>query len=213
MTDKIDLKKARRDYFTAPRSGWQEDTFGPASYLMIDGQGSPGESAEYAAALEALYPLAYATKFFSKQELGRDYVVPPLEGLWWADDRSAYVEPGRRGEWRWTLMLMLPDWIDTAHVDAARASKPALDLSRVRVGALEEGLCLSHLHLGPFAEEAPKLHQLHHDLIPNGGYAFNGEHHEIYLSDPRRTAPAKLKTVLRQPVKRLVSTENKAKYS
>lgn len=203
MTDKIDLKKTEKAYFTAPKSGWEEGTFGPFNYLMVDGQGSPGESAEYQAALEALYPLAYATKFFSKQELGRDYVVPPLEGLWWADDRSAYVEPGRRDEWKWTLMLMLPDWIEAEHVEAARARKPDLDLSQVRMGSLEEGLCLSHLHLGPFTDEAPKLHQLHNEVIPEGGFAFNGEHHEIYLSDPRRTPPEKLRTVLRQPVTRV----------
>lgn len=201
MTGKVDLKKTEKAYFTASKSGWEQGTFGPFSYLMVDGQGSPGESAEYQAALEALYPLAYATKFFSKQELGRDYVVPPLEGLWWADDRSAYVETGRRDEWKWTLMLMLPDWIEAAHVDAARAKKPELDLSVVRMGTLEEGLCLSHLHIGPFADEAPKLHHLHNELMPQRGLAFNGEHHEIYLSDPRRNPPERLKTILRQPVR------------
>lgn len=170
---------------------------------MVDGQGSPGEGGEYQAALETLYPLAYATKFFSKLELGRDYVVPPLEGLWWADDRTAYTQAGRRDEWRWTLMLMLPDWIAPDHVAAARGRKADLDLSAIRFDSLEEGLCLSHLHLGPFADEAPKLHRLHHQLIPEGGYAFNGEHHEIYLSDPRRTAPERLRTILRQPVRRM----------
>ncbi len=203
MTGKVDLKKEKRLYFDASKVGWEAATFGAANYLMIDGQGSPGESAEYQAALEALYPLAYATKFHSKVELGHDYVVPPLEGLWWADDRSAYVEPGRRDEWKWTLMLMLPDWIEPRHVEAARAKKPDLDLSKVRMDTLEEGLCLSHLHLGPFSDEAPKLHLLHNEIIPDGGYTFNGEHHEIYLSDPRRTAPEKLRTVLRQPVKRV----------
>lgn len=201
MADKIDLKKTEKAYFSAPKDHFGEATFGPHDYLMVDGQGSPGESAEYQAALEKLYPLAYATKFYSKLELSRDYVVPPLEGLWWADDRSAYTEPGRRGEWKWTLMLMLPDWITPDHVDAARARKSGLELSAVRVETLNEGLCLSHLHLGPFAAEAPKLQRLHHQLIPEGGYAFNGEHHEIYLSDPRRTAPEKLRTILRQPVK------------
>ena len=201
MTDKIDLKKAERAYFTAPKDEFGEATLRAYRYLMIDGQGSPGESEEYAAALAALYPLAYATKFLSKRALGRDYVVPPLEGLWFADDMDAYVEPGRRGEWRWTLMLMLPDWIAQEHVEAARAGKAGLDLSGVRMATLEEGLCLSKLHIGPFADEAPVLHRLHHELIPQRGYAFNGQHHEIYLTDPRRTAPEKLRTILRQPVK------------
>lgn len=201
MADKLDLKRAEKDYFTAPKEDFGEATFPRFNYLMIDGQGSPGDSAEYTGAIALLYPLAYATKFFSKQELGRDYVVPPLEGLWWADDMDAYTQPGRRDEWRWMLMLMLPGWIEARHVEAARTKK-AEDLSAVRMAPLEEGLCLSKLHLGPFADEAPVLHRLHHQLIPQGGFAFNGKHHEIYLSDPRRTAPEKLRTILRQPVKR-----------
>ena len=201
MTGKIDLKKTERDYFTAPKDEFGEAIFPAYRYLMIDGQGSPGESAEYAGVLAALYPLAYATKFFSKQALGRDYVVPPLEGLWFADDMDAYVQPGRRHEWRWTLMLMLPDWIEEDHVERARLAKTDIDLSAVRMETLEEGLCLSKLHLGPLAEEAPVLHRLHDELIPQRGYAFNGQHHEIYLSDPRRTAPEKLRTILRQPVR------------
>ncbi len=168
---------------------------------MIDGQGSLGDSVEYAAALAALYPLAYATKFFSKRELGRDYAVPPLEGLWWADDRSAYTQAGRRDEWRWTLMLMVPGWITADHVAAARAGKPNTDTSAVRLGQHADGRCLSILHLGPFADEAAVLHRLHHEVMPARGLTFNGEHHEIYLSDPRRTPPEKLRTILRQPVR------------
>lgn len=201
MADKIDLKQVEKTYFTAPKDDFVAATFRAYSYLMVDGQGSPGESPEYREALEALYPLAYATKFFSKLALRRDYVVPPLEGLWFADDMAAFTQAGRRDEWRWTLMLMLPDWIEAAHVEEARSTKAGIDLSAVRLDRLEEGLCLSKLHLGPFADEAPVLHRLHHELIPQGGYAFNGQHHEIYLSDPRRTAPEKLKTVLRQPVR------------
>ncbi|MCL6250330.1 GyrI-like domain-containing protein [Altererythrobacter sp. KTW20L] len=203
MADKTDLKRAEKDYFSAPVADFAEGIFRPYSYLMVDGQGSPGDSAEYRQALEALYPLAYATKFLSKAALGRDYVVPPLEGLWFAHDMAAYTQPGRRDEWRWTLMLMLPDWIEGEHVAEARAAKYGMDLSMVRMGRLDEGLSLSRLHLGPFADEAPVLHRLHHELIPQGGYAFNGQHHEIYLSDPRRTVPEKLKTILRQPVRRL----------
>jgi len=201
MIDKVDLKKAHKAYFTAPAGQWVRATFPRLPYLMIDGQGAPGTSAEYNAALEHLYPLAYAVKFLSKRDLGRDYAVPPLEGLWWADDRSAFIEQGRRDEWRWTLMLMLPDWIEAAHVYAARLKKPGLDLSAVRLGHLEERQCLSRLHLGPFAEEAPVLRDLHHTVMPAAGLTFGGEHHEIYLSDPRRVAPEKLRTILRQPVK------------
>lgn len=200
MADKIDLKKTRKAYFTAPKGDFAPETFPAYRYLMVDGHGSPGDSPEYMAAVGALYPLAYATKFFSKNELARDYVVPPLEGLWWADDMEAYTKPGRRDEWRWTLMLMLPDWIGEEHIAAARTSKADLDLTCVRMEALEEGLCLSKLHIGSYADEAPVLHHLHTRVMPEGGYAFNGRHHEIYLSDPRRVAPEKLRTILRQPV-------------
>lgn len=200
---KLDLKRAEKAYFSAPAGHFGEATFGSYQYLMVDGQGSPGDSPEYAAALAALYPLAYATKFLSKRELGRDYAVPPLEGLWWADDRSAYTQAGRRDEWRWTLMLMVPEWITADHLAAARASKPAVDTTAVRLGRHEEGRSLSILHLGSFADEAPVLHRLHHEEMPARCLKFNGEHHEIYLSDPRRTAPEKLRTILRQPVKPL----------
>lgn len=203
MADKIDLKKTEKAYFTAPKSDFVGGEFRAFNYLMVDGQGSPGDSPEYQAALAALYPLAYATKFLSKLELGRDYIVPPLEGLWWADDMDAFTQPGRRDEWQWRMMLMLPDWLEPHHIEAARAKKADHDLSAVRLDTLEEGLCLSKLHLGPFADEAPVLKRLHDELMPEGGYAFNGHHHEIYLSDPRRTAPEKLRTILRQPVKRV----------
>lgn len=205
MTGKIDLKKSHKAYFTAPRHDFAEVTLARQNYLMIDGQGSPGDSAEYSAALERLYPLAYAVKFYSKTDLGRDYVVPPLEAQWWADDFGAFTQPGRRDEWCWTLMLMLPAWIEAAHLEDVRArqkAKAGRDLSAVRMESFEAGLCLQKLHLGPFADEAAVLHRLHHQLIPEGGYAFNGHHHEVYLSDPRRTAPEKLRTVLRQPVKK-----------
>lgn len=206
MAEKVDFKKTLKSYFTGSKKGWEEITFPAFNYLMTDGQGSPGDGPEYQSALEHLYPAAFGTKFFSKIDLGRDYAVPPLEGIWWADDFEAYTQPGRREEWRWTMMLMLPDWIDQGHVDEALSRqakrKPELDFGKVRMERLAEGLCLQMLHVGPFAEEAPLLHRLHHELIPEGGYAFNGQHHEIYLSDPRRTAPEKLRTVLRQPVTR-----------
>tara|TARA_A100001391_G_scaffold1033_5_gene1463 strand:- start:20700 stop:21332 length:633 start_codon:yes stop_codon:yes gene_type:complete len=209
MAGKVDLKKQHKAYFTAPQNAWELCDFPEFAYLMIDGKGMPGGGA-YVAALEKLYPAAFATKFFSKLELGRDYVVPPLEGLWWADDMDAYTQAGRRDEWRWTMMLMLPEWIEPLHVHAAlalkAAKKPGLDFLDVRVDKLTEGLCLQTLHLGSFAEEAPKLAELHSRIIPERGLAFRegrtGLHHEIYLSDPRRTPPEKLRTVLRQPVRR-----------
>ena len=203
MTDKVDLKRAEKAYYSAPQGDWADTVVPSYSYLMVDGQGSPGDGADYARALGVLYPLAYAVKFHSKRELGRDYAVPPLEGLWWADDRSAFTQAGRRDEWRWTLMQMVPQWITADHVAAARTSKAKTDTSAVRLGRHEDGRSLSILHVGSFADEAPVLHRLHHAVMPAQGLAFNGEHHEIYLSDPRRTPPDKLRTILRQPVRPL----------
>lgn len=204
LADKVDLKKALKPFFAAPLAGWAEVVLPLRPYLMVDGSGAPG-SADYVAALEVLYPAAYAVKFFSKQDLGRDYGVPPLEGLWWADDHTAYTQPDRRDEWRWTLLLMLPDWVAPEHVAAAlarlAAKRPGLHLARVRMATLEEGRCLQHLHVGPFAAEAPKLAELHHRIMPERGLTFTGHHHEIYLSDPRKTVPEKLRTILRQPVR------------
>ena len=172
--------------------------------VVIDGMGSPGEAPEYFRAVEWLFSLSYPLKFMSKKELGRDYAVMPLEGLWFADDFSAYTQSGRRDEWRWTLMILQPDWITPQMVETAidkalakRDDKPA----SLRLETFHEGRCLTRLHIGPFADEAPVLHRLHHELMPSLGLTFNGNHHEIYLSDPRKTAPEKLKTVLRQPVR------------
>lgn len=176
----------------------------PLQYLMVDGRGDPNSAPEYADALQVLYPLAYSLKFTSKQDLGRDYVVPPLEGLWWADDMAAFTTRRDKSAWSWTMMLMTPDWLTAGHVAAAKeavaAKKPALAVERVRVEVLDEGLCVQTLHVGTFEDEGPVLADIHERFIPDHGLVMTGRHHEIYLSDPRRTAPDKLQTILRQPV-------------
>lgn len=169
---------------------------------MVDGRGDPNSAPGYAEALHALYPLAFALKFASKQDLGRDYVVPPLEGLWWAEDMAAFTTRRDKSTWYWTMMLMMPDWLAAEHVEAARdtvaAKKPSLAVERVRV---DEGLCVQTLHVGSFDDEGAVLADLHEAFIPEHGLTMTGKHHEIYLSDPRRTAPDKLRTILRQPVR------------
>ncbi len=176
----------------------------PMRYLMVDGHGDPDGSPEYTGALGVLYPLAYALKFASKAR-GRDYVVPPLEALWWAQDMAAFTSARDKTAWDWTLLLMTPDWITDQDVAAARdavtARTPALPVDRVRVEALHEGLCVQTLHVGPYDEEGPVLADLHGRFIPEHGLEMTGRHHEIYLSDPRRTAPERLRTILRQPVR------------
>lgn len=177
------------------------------SFLMVDGHGDPNQSAEYTHAVEALYALAYRIKFISKQELNRDYVVPPLEGLWWAEDMTTFTTARDKSQWDWTMMIMLPDWISRDIYEralaevAAKKGKELPKLSQVRNEQYSEGLAVQTMHIGSYDEEGPVLAQLHNEWMPNEGYTFNGKHHEIYLSDPRRVAPEKLKTVLRQPIR------------
>jgi hypothetical protein len=172
-------------------------------YLMVDGHGDPNTSAEYREALTSLYPVAYALKFLSRNELDRDYTVMPLEGLWWADDPASFTTRRDKSRWNWTLMILVPDWLTEAHVaeaSARAAAKAGRDISRVRSDVLVEGLCVQTLHIGPYDEEGTVLRQLHEREIPSRGYVLTGVHHEIYLSDARRTAPERLRTILRQRV-------------
>jgi hypothetical protein len=173
-------------------------------YLMIDGHGDPNTAPAYPEALAALYPVAYKLKFASKRELGRDYVVPPLEALWWAADMEAFTAGRDKSQWDWTVMIMAPDWITGAMVEAARATvaatAPSSTLDALRLDTLHEGRCVQTLHVGPYDAEAAVLAELHHGFIPTAGLRMTGKHHEIYLSDVRRVEPAKLRTILRQPV-------------
>lgn len=205
MAAKLDVKKTFDSY--RARSGEFRILEVPElSYLMIDGHGDPNTSEAYADALAALYPVAYALKFASKRELGRDYVVPPLEGLWWADDMAAFTSARDKSRWSWTMMLLVPDWIEADLVGdalAAVAAKGApLRLGDLRFESLTEGLSVQTLHVGTYDDEGPVLDHLHAEVIPAAGMEPTGKHHEIYLSDPRRTAPERLRTILRQPVRR-----------
>lgn len=205
MNEKIDFKKAL-DSYQAARGKFRVVDVPTLQYLMIDGSGDPNTSPAYTDALEALYPLAYKLKFASKRELGRDYVVPPLEGLWWAEDMASFTDARDKTQWQWTMMLMVPGWIDEALVtqttEVIRGANPPALLGSVRFASLEERECVQTLHIGSFDDEGPVLEQMHHEFIPANGFVMRGLHHEIYLSDPRRTAPEKLRTILRQPITR-----------
>src|SRR5690606_6862995 len=134
--------------------------------------------------------------------LGKDYGVPPLEGLWWADDNSAFTERAK-DEWNWTMMIMVPDFISGDMFEAAVAKsgrKLGRTPSSLRLEPFEEGLAVQILHVGSYDDEGPTIRRLHEAYIPQHGLVENGRHHEIYLSDPRKTEPARLKTILRQPV-------------
>jgi hypothetical protein len=175
-------------------------------YLMIDGQGDPNSEA-FAAAVRALYPVAYRVKFASRRELGRDHVVPPLEALWWADDMSSFTTARDKARWHWTALIMTPQWIPAELVDEAAgrllAGDPPDRLGDVRLGTLSEGTCVQALHVGPFDAEGPLLARIHGEFVPDHHLRMVGRHHEVYLSDPRRTAPERLRTLLRQPVRPL----------
>ena len=199
--EKIDFKKEYKNLYKAPTKQPAIIKVPSLNYLMIDGQGSPGDSPAYQQALQALYPVAYTLKFHSKQQLNRDYTVMPLQGLWWADDMDDFVN-AKRDQWRWTLMIMQPDWInrDTFQnaLEKVRAKKKPTNLDKVRLEKLTEGQCAQILHIGPYADEHPTIMALHQFVQSNDG-KLSQKHHEIYLSDPRKTAPEKLKTILRQP--------------
>lgn len=201
MSEKIDLKK--RDAYRAKGGEFRILDVPPQRYLMIDGAGDPNTPV-FAEAVEALFPLAYAIRFASKRELDRDFVVMPLEGLWWADDMAAFTARRDKSAWSWTLLVLQPDWIDDALVDAARATLARKGAPRragdIRFEVLDEGRCVQTLHVGPFDAEAAVLARLHDEFIPENGLTMTGRHHEIYLSDLRRTSPEKLRTILRQPV-------------
>lgn len=195
MTDKVDVKSF--DSYQARRGQFRVLDVPDRQYLMVDGHGDPNSSPDFARAVEALYPVAYTLKFASKRELGRDYVVPPLEGLWWADDMESFTAARDKSRWDWTLMILVPDWLDGATVAAAIEKVGAAD---VRQETLSEGRCVQTLHVGSFDDEAEVLARLHDEFIPGNGLRMVGTHHEIYLSDRRRVAPEKQRTILRQPV-------------
>lgn len=199
---KIDLKR-ELDAYRAKAGEVRFVDVPPLSYLAIDGHGNPNGPA-FAEAVAALYPLAYAVKMASKRELGRDFVVMPLEGLWWADDWSSFTDARDKTAWDWTLLILQPDWIDEAMLEAARdhaAAKGAPPrLVDVRLERLDEGRCAQTLHIGAFDDEGPVLARIHDEILPAEGLRPRGRHHEIYLSDARRVEPARRRTILRQPV-------------
>ncbi|HEU4465031.1 MAG TPA: GyrI-like domain-containing protein [Agromyces sp.] len=203
-TEKYDVKRAYHELYAPSAREFTLVDVPPMRYLAVDGHGDPNTAAAYADAVEALFSVAYAVKFRSRKELGRDFVVAPLEGLWRADDPAAFVARDKSA-WDWTLLIAQPDWIDEAlvaeAVAAARAKGDRPALSLVHLRELHEGPSAQILHIGSYDDETPTLARLHDEWMPQHGLTFAGDHHEIYLSDARRTAPEKLRTVLRQPVR------------
>jgi len=204
---KIDFKKEWKHLYSPPKTKFTILYVPKMQFLMVDGHGDPNTAPEYQDAIEALYGVAYKMKFFSKKTLERDYVVPPLEGLWWAEDMAAFSTARDKSQWDWTMMIMTPEWITTEifnnAVDQVREAKDPVSLDKVRLEQYHEGLSVQIMHLGSFDDEGPVLAEMHGEFIPGNGYLENGKHHEVYLSDFRKVSPEKLKTVLRQPVRKV----------
>ena len=202
---KVDLKKELKHLYNPPRKEFTVVDVPPMQYLMIDGHGDPNTVQAYEDAVEALYAVAYKCKSASKKALGRDYVVPPLEGLWWAEDMGTFTSRRDKSAWDWTMMIMQPEWITQEQIERAiqqvHDAKGLPALSKLRLETYHEGLSVQILHVGSYDDEGPVLARLHQEFLPQNGYVETGKHHEIYLSDPRKVAPEKLRTILRQPVR------------
>lgn len=200
---KIDFKRTLKHLYN-PKKAFVTVDVPEMQFIMVDGHGDPNTAQEYKDAVAALYAVAYKMKFVSKKGLEKDYVVPPLEGLWWAEDMETFTTR-EKSAWKWTMMIMTPDWITaemfTDAVAQVRKAKNPVALDRVRLESYHEGLSVQILHIGSYDDETAVLAELHNHYIPENGLIETGKHHEIYISDPRRVAPEKLKTILRQPVR------------
>lgn len=201
---KIDLKKENKDLYYPSAKEVSVVEIPWMKFLMIDGQGDPNTSEKYQNAMESLFPVSYKAKFMSKKEISQDYVVMPLEGLWWVENMEEFSLDDKES-WKWTAMIRQPDFLTADMIKRAieevQEKKNPVSMDKIRFEELEEGLSAQIMHIGPFGEaEIPTVEKLHR-FIQENGYASRGKHHEIYLSDIRRTKPERLKTVVRQPVK------------
>ncbi|WP_435746431.1 GyrI-like domain-containing protein [Nocardioides sp. SYSU DS0663] len=202
--ESYDVKRARRDLYSARQHVCTVVDVPAMSFLVGDGAGDPNTSDDYRAVVSALYVTSYAIRALAVEEVGRKHTVAPLEGLWWAEDLRAFARRDA-GEWCWRMMIGQPDWIDADLVARAKeraATKvDASVLDRLLLEELAEGPCVQVLHVGPYDEEGPTIAAMH-AFIEDRGLELTGRHHEIYLGDPRRAAPNRLRTILRQPVVR-----------
>lgn len=198
---KIDLKRELRQLYAPSAREVVEVEVPRLRFLMIDGQGDPNTTPAYTEAVQALFSVSYAARFMLKRSAGIDYAVMPLEGLWWADDPAAFAS-NDRARWRWTMMILQPDFVEDLVLEAAmeqvRRKKGLAAMDRIRLEHLTEGRCAQVLHVGPFSEEGPTIARVHGFIAAHG--RLTGRHHEIYLSDIRRADPAKWRTIIRQPM-------------
>jgi len=196
---KLELRKTMKKFYNPPAGEAVLVELPPLKYIMVDGDGEPGGES-FQQAMSALYNIAYTMKFRSKRLLKKDYDMMAPEGLWWMKGK---IDMNKRDKWLWTLMILVPDFITTKMfsdaVDEVRRKKNPPGLDRARLETLNEGKCVQMMHIGPYAAEPESIAKMD-AYAKEHGYKMVGKHHEIYLGDPRRAAPSKLKTVLRHPV-------------
>ena len=200
---KIDCKKELKNLYSSSAEKVEVVEVPQMNFLMIDGEGDPNTSQSFQDAIDVLYPLSYTLKFIIKRgEIGIDYGVLPLEGLWWADDMSSFSVDNKEN-WKWTLMIMKPELVKkeivATAIEEVRKKKKPVALPLVRFESFVEGKVGQIMHFGPFSEEGPTVEKLHSFIKVSGSQRI-GKHHEIYLSDIRRAAPEKWKTIIRQPM-------------
>ncbi len=200
---KIDFKKTLKHLYNPSKKDISVVTVPTMNFLMLDGQGNPNTAQSYALAVQSLYAVSYSLKFMIKKTGQADYVVLPLEALWWTKNMADF-SPDNKDAWQWTVMIMQPEFISKELVQEAivsvRNKKGDLALDRLRFENFSEGNAAQIMYIGPYADEAPTIQRIHKH-INDLGKQLSGKHHEIYLSDPRRTAADKLKTIIRQPFK------------
>ncbi|MBU1153970.1 GyrI-like domain-containing protein [bacterium] len=201
--EKIDFKKKLKHLYQPSAKEVILVDVPTMNYLMVDGEGDPNKSQVYSDVIEVLFAVSYAVKFMVKKgALAIDYGVMPLEGLWWADDMSKFSTEDK-SNWKWTMMIMQPDFVTKEMVDNAiaevRKKKNPTAISKIRFESLSEGKCAQILHIGPFSEEGPTIQRVHQFIEARGGKR-TGKHHEIYLSDIRKADPVNWKTIIRQPM-------------
>ncbi len=205
MSEKIDLKNDYKILFSASAKDVTFVGIPAFNFLMIDGEGNPN-SEKFQDAVKALYSIAYSIKFFCKKNAELfDFTVPPLEGLWWLEEGTDFSKADK-DDWKWTLLIMMPEFVTLEIFEKAKQdvinkkeSKLAVD---VRFEFFDEGASAQILHIGPYTSEEPTIEKLH-KTIKQAGYKLSGKHHEIYLSDPRKTAQEKLKTIIRHPIEKV----------
>ncbi len=203
--EKIDLKKQYKNLYSPSKKEFSLIEVPPLQFFMIDGKGDPNTSARYQAAIETLYGLSYGLKFHLKKTEGIDYTVMGLEGLWWTPDMNDFSLNDKES-WHWTAMILQPEFITAEHFAEIRAQLAAKGkaplVNETRFETYREGLCAQILYFGAYDDEGPTIGAMH-KFIHDQGCELTGKHHEIYLSDARRVAPEKNRTILRQPAKRV----------